>query len=85
MQDVADRGLEFHLKLRIFSGFLVVLRDFIIITEMMNMHHRDYGDVKAVQQRSYMTRLAFHKINLAPEYCISFYRTIKDDYAVPRF
>ena len=79
MQDVADRGLEFYLKL------LAVLRDFIIMTEMMNMHHRDYGEVKAVQQRSYMTRLAFHKINLAPEYCISFYCTIKDDYVVPRF
>ena len=51
----------------------------------MNMHHRDYGEVKAVQQRSYMTCLAFHKINLAAEYCISFYCTIKDDYAVPRF
>ena len=71
-----------------FSGFVVVdshLRDFIIITEIMNMHHRDYGEVKAVQQRSYMTCLAFHKINLAAEYCISFYCTIKDDYAVPRF
>ena len=79
MQDVADRGLEFYLKL------LAVLRDFIIITEMMNMHHRDYGEVKAVQQRSCMTRLAFRKINLAPEYCISFYCTIKDDYVVPRF
>ena len=46
------------------------LRDFMIITEVLIMHHHDYGEVKAVQQRSYKTCLAFRKINLAPEYCI---------------
>ena len=30
----------------------------------MITHHHDYGEVKAVQQRNYMTCLAFHKINL---------------------